>query len=100
MKFSDIVKQATTLLQDKGQISYRMLKREFTLDDETLDDLKAELIEVDRLAVDQDGKMLVWIGERKREKRRNGETAIRRAKRGNGETAKRKESLASGRHLT
>ncbi len=77
MKFSDIVKQATTLLQDKGQISYRMLKREFTLDDETLDDLKAELIEVDRLAVDQDGKMLVWIGERikgEKEKRRNGNT--------------------------
>src|SRR5262249_22489700 len=39
-----------------------MLKREFDLDDETLADLKAELIEVDRLAVDQAGKMLVWVG--------------------------------------
>ena len=88
MKFSDIVKQATTLLQDKGQISYRMLKREFTLDDETLDDLKAELIEVDRLAVDQDGKMLVWIGERikgEKDKRINGNTEGEKGKWGNGE---------------
>jgi hypothetical protein len=39
MKFSEIVQQATTLLQNKGQVSYRMLKREFDLDDATLDDL-------------------------------------------------------------
>jgi len=57
MKFSEIVKQASDLLQDKGQVSYRMLKREFGLDDEELADLKAELIEVDGLAVDKDGKM-------------------------------------------
>src|ERR1043166_6064676 len=62
MKFSEIVKQAGALLQDKGQVSYRMLKREFDLDDEGLEDLKAELIEIDGLAVDQDGKMLVWKG--------------------------------------
>lgn len=62
MKFSDIVKQVSVLLKDKGQASYRMLKREFALDDETLADLKAELIEVDRLAVDKDGQVLVWVG--------------------------------------
>ena len=62
MKFSEIVKQASALLKDKGQVSYRMLKREFDLDDEALEDLKAELIEVDGLAVDKDGKMLVWTG--------------------------------------
>jgi len=62
MKFSDIVKQASVLLKDKGQASYRMLKREFALDDEMLADLKAELIEVDRLAVDKDGQVLVWVG--------------------------------------
>ncbi len=62
MKFSEIVKQASILLQDKGQVSYRMLKREFGLDDEELEDLKAELIEIDGLAVDHDGKMLVWKG--------------------------------------
>jgi class 3 adenylate cyclase len=62
VKFSDIVRQASTLLKDKGQVSYRMLKREFALDDEGLEDLKAELIEVDGLAVDKDGKVLVWTG--------------------------------------
>ncbi|MGE4096602.1 MAG: hypothetical protein AB7G75_37895, partial [Candidatus Binatia bacterium] len=63
MKFSEVVKQASALLKDKGQVSYRMLKREFDLDDEALEDLKAELIEVDGLAVDKDGKMLIWVGQ-------------------------------------
>ena len=68
MKFSEIVKQASALLKGKGQASYRMLKREFDLNDETLEDLKAELIEVDRLAIDQDGKMLVWVGNTEEDK--------------------------------
>ena len=62
MKFSEIVKQASLLLKEKGRASYRMLQREFDLDAETLEDLKDELIEVDQLAVDKDGKMLVWTG--------------------------------------
>src|SRR5262249_9514904 len=62
MKFSEVVQQASALLQDKGQVSYRMLKREFSLDDEELADLRAELIEVDGLAADKDGTMLVWMG--------------------------------------
>ena len=62
MKFSEIVNQAATLLQDSGRISYRALKREFDLDDETLDDLKEELIDIRELATDKDGKMLVWAG--------------------------------------
>src|SRR5215475_9946422 len=62
MKFSEIVKQATALLQEKGQVSYRMLKREFALDEEALADLKAELIEVDGVAMDREGKILVWVG--------------------------------------
>jgi hypothetical protein len=40
MKFSDIVKQALVLLQDSGRVSYRVLKREFDLDDEGIEDLK------------------------------------------------------------
>ena len=77
MKFSEMVKQASILLKDKGQVSYRMLRREFDLDDETLEDLKAELIEVDKLAIDEDGKVLVWVGRdagEETEKRGNGET--------------------------
>ena len=65
MKFSEVVKQASLLLKDKGQVSYRMLRREFALDDETLEDLKAELIEVDKVAIDEDGKVLVWVGDQR-----------------------------------
>jgi class 3 adenylate cyclase len=61
-KFSDIVDQARVLLESRGRLSYRALKREFDLDDETLEDLKAELIDILELAVDKDGKMLVWTG--------------------------------------
>jgi hypothetical protein len=32
------------------------------LDDEALEDLKFELIEGQQLAMDEDGKVLVWIG--------------------------------------
>ena len=63
MKFSDIVKQAVVLLRDSGRVTYRTLKREFDLDDEALEDLKFELIEGQELAVDKDGKMLVWVGQ-------------------------------------
>jgi class 3 adenylate cyclase/predicted ATPase len=38
------------------------LRREFDLDDESLEDLKVELIQAQRLAVDEDGEVLVWVG--------------------------------------
>ena len=62
MKFSEIVKEARELLEDKGRVSYRMLRLEFALDDEQLDVLKEELIDIEEVAVDRDGKMLVWTG--------------------------------------
>jgi hypothetical protein len=62
MKFYEIVEQVRTLLQREGRVSYRVLKREFALDDEDLEDLKSELIDAKRVAVDEDGKVLVWIG--------------------------------------
>ena len=63
MKFSEIVGQTLAWVQREGRVSYRALKREFDLDEESLADLKAELIEVKECAVDKDGKMLVWSGE-------------------------------------
>ena len=45
MKFSELVEQVQTLLQRQGRVSYRALKREFDLDDEYIEDLKAELID-------------------------------------------------------
>ena len=44
MKFSEIVEQASGLLQRKGKVTYGALKREFDLDDEALNDLKEELL--------------------------------------------------------
>jgi hypothetical protein len=44
-------------------LTYRALKRQFNLDDDYLADLKAELIQGQRLAVDEDGGVLVWTGD-------------------------------------
>ena len=65
MKFSEIVKQAVSLLQESQRITYRALKRKFGLDDDALEDLKRELIDAQRVAIDEDGKVLVWVGEGK-----------------------------------
>src|SRR5215831_2730795 len=62
MTFEDILAQVLTLLQQQGRVSYGALKRRFGLDDAYLDDLKAELIDARRLAVDEDGRILVWTG--------------------------------------
>ena len=44
MTFEEVVDQAMALLQRRGRVTYRLLKRQFTLDDEALEDLKLELI--------------------------------------------------------
>src|SRR5262249_11014849 len=41
---------------------YRALKVRFQLDDDHLEALKEELIYAKRLAVDEDGRVLVWVG--------------------------------------
>ena len=64
MKFSEIVKEARAWLQRDGRLTYRALKREFELDDEFLDDLREQLIDADRVAVEEDGRILVWVGDR------------------------------------
>ena len=63
MKFSELVEQASDLLHRKGRLTYRALKREFDLDDEALADLAAELIDGQRVAKDEDGKVLVWVSD-------------------------------------
>ncbi len=63
MKFSEILKEAREWLQREGRLRYRSLKREFDLDDEALEDLRDELIEGQRVAIDENGKVLVWVGD-------------------------------------
>jgi class 3 adenylate cyclase/predicted ATPase len=62
MMFEEVVDQAIAMLQRRGRVTYRLLKRQFTLDDEALEDLKIELIKGQRLAVDEAGEVLVWTG--------------------------------------
>jgi class 3 adenylate cyclase/predicted ATPase len=62
MTFEELLDQAIALLQRRGRLRYRALKRQFDLDDDYLEDLKTELIKGQRLAVDEDGEVLVWIG--------------------------------------
>ena len=63
MTFEEILDQAIAMLQRRGRLTYGALKRQFQLDDAYLEDLKAELIEGQRLAVDEDGRVLVWTGD-------------------------------------
>jgi class 3 adenylate cyclase/tetratricopeptide (TPR) repeat protein len=62
MSFEEIVDQALAMLQRRGRVAYRTLKRQFQLDEDALEDLKTELIKAQRLAVDEDGEVLVWTG--------------------------------------
>ena len=63
MTFKEILAQVIDWLQQDKRLSYRALKRQFALDDDYLDDLKAELIEARRVALDEDGLVLVWTGD-------------------------------------
>src|SRR5229473_1699284 len=62
MEFYDVLNQALTLLEREKRVSYRALKRQFSIDDEYIEDLKAEIIDAKQLAIDEDGKVLVWTG--------------------------------------
>jgi class 3 adenylate cyclase/tetratricopeptide (TPR) repeat protein len=55
--------QVIALLRQRGRMTYRTLQRQFQLDDAALEDVKEELIYGQRLAVDEDGRVLVWAGE-------------------------------------
>ena len=51
------------LLAREKRLSYRALKLRFHLDDEYLEGLKEEMIDAKRLAVDEEGRVLVWTGD-------------------------------------
>jgi predicted ATPase/class 3 adenylate cyclase len=63
MTFEEILDNAIAMLQRRGRLTYGTLKRQFQLDDAALEDLKDELIYGQRLAADEDGRVLVWTGE-------------------------------------
>jgi predicted ATPase/class 3 adenylate cyclase len=59
--FDDILEQVITLLKRQGRVSYPALKIRFSLDDEYLEALKAELLYVHPVR-DDEGRGLVWAG--------------------------------------
>ena len=63
MDFYAILDQVIALLRQRQRVTYRALQRQFGVDDTYLEDLKAELIDAQRLAVDEEGKVLVWMGD-------------------------------------
>jgi class 3 adenylate cyclase/predicted ATPase len=62
MDFYTVLDQVLALLRQRGRVSYRALKRQFQLDDETLADLTAELLYAHH-PVGEEGSGLVWLGE-------------------------------------
>src|SRR5262245_59105892 len=62
MDYDAVLAQLLDLLQREQRIAYRVLKRRLQLDDETLEDLKDDLIYAKKLAVDEEGRVLVWTG--------------------------------------
>jgi class 3 adenylate cyclase len=63
MDYDELVAKVIELLQREKRVPYRVLKRRFELDDDYIEDLKVDLIEAKRLAVDENDRILVWVGE-------------------------------------
>jgi class 3 adenylate cyclase len=63
MDYDAILAQVLALLQQEKRVAYRVLKRRLQLDDEMLADLKDDVIFAKKLAVDEDGRVLVWTGD-------------------------------------
>jgi class 3 adenylate cyclase len=63
MDYEAVLAQVLELLQREKRLSYRVLKRRLGVDDDELEDLKEDLIYAKRLAVDEEGRVLVWTGD-------------------------------------
>jgi len=64
MTFEEILDQTIAMLQRRGRVAYSVLKRQFDLDDEHLEDLK-EAILFEHPVTDEQGRGLVWSSETK-----------------------------------
>ena len=62
MDFYKIVDQVVALVQQRGQVTYRSLKRQFVLDDDYFEDLKAELLYTHPDVIDDEGRGFKWAG--------------------------------------
>ena len=62
MDYDAVVTQVLTLLQREQRLSHRVLKLRLQVDDDLLAALQEDLIYAKCLAVDEDGRVLVWTG--------------------------------------
>jgi class 3 adenylate cyclase len=62
MTFEEVLNEAVALLQRQGRVAYRVLKRQFDLEDDYLEDLK-EAILYAHPQVRDDGRGLLWSGD-------------------------------------
>ena len=65
MDFTLLLSLVSFLLERERRLSYRYIRKQFTLDDETLEELRYELVVGQRVAVDDNTEALVWIGNQK-----------------------------------
>jgi class 3 adenylate cyclase/tetratricopeptide (TPR) repeat protein len=61
--FEEILDAVMAMLQRRGRVTYRTLKRQFHLDEDAFEDLKDELLYAHPHVVEDDGRGLVWTGE-------------------------------------
>src|SRR5262249_8801831 len=97
MMFDEVLDQVRELLQRRGRVTYRALKRRFALDDEYLEDLKGELIKAEGVAAEETGEGVDWIGqtrEKETEKEQIASSAARR------QTSDPSQDAAERRQLT
>jgi class 3 adenylate cyclase/tetratricopeptide (TPR) repeat protein len=63
MDFYTLLDQVIEILRQRQRVTYRALKVQFHLDDEALEALKEELVYGQRVAADEEGRVLVWTGD-------------------------------------
>jgi class 3 adenylate cyclase len=63
MDFYTLLDQVIDLLRQRQRVTYRALKVQFHLEDEALEALKEELVYGQRVAADEEGRVLVWTGD-------------------------------------
>ena len=64
MDFYAVLDQTLDLLRQRGRVTYRALKLQFTLDDDQLETLKDELLYAHPQVVDDAGRGLLWTAAR------------------------------------
>jgi class 3 adenylate cyclase/predicted ATPase len=63
MDFYAVLDQVVALLRQRGRVTYGALRLQFGLNEEQMAVLKEELIDAQRLARDEESRILVWTGD-------------------------------------